>query len=182
MLKNDIIQLRAPEPEDLDVLYAWENDPDNWIYGNTLTPFSRYILKKFIENAHLDIFEAKQARLMIDITENPETYTPVGAIDLFDFDPQNQRAGVGIIIGDKIRRNKGIAGNALELLIEYSFQILKLKQLYCNISEDNLASIRLFQSKGFVVTGKKKDWIKTNNGFKDELFLQLINKHISVDK
>ena len=45
LLKNNILQLRAPEPEDLEVLYSWENDTDVWIYGSAMSPYSKYILK-----------------------------------------------------------------------------------------------------------------------------------------
>lgn len=39
LLRDDLIQLRAIEPEDLDVLYRWENNADWWEVGDTLAPF-----------------------------------------------------------------------------------------------------------------------------------------------
>ena len=42
-LENDTIRLRALEPEDLDLLYAWENDTSLWEFGSTLVPYSRYV-------------------------------------------------------------------------------------------------------------------------------------------
>ena len=63
------IILRALEPTDIDALYKWENDPEIWHVSNTCTPYSKYILEKYIENSHLDIYQVKQLRLMIDIRE-----------------------------------------------------------------------------------------------------------------
>ena len=97
----------------------------------------------------------------------------VGLIDLFDYDPVNLRAGIGIVIEEKFRR-KHYAENAIGLLKEYSFKILKLNQLYCNISEDNEQSLKLFQKTGFEISGKKLSWINSEKGFKDVFFLQLI--------
>src|SRR5512145_129569 len=54
------ILLRAVEPYDIDVLYRWENDTEIWRVSNTITPFSKFILEKYIESAHLDIYQAKQ--------------------------------------------------------------------------------------------------------------------------
>jgi diamine N-acetyltransferase len=170
------VLLRAPEPADTDLLYLWENDSEIWKVSNTITPFSRYILEKYIENAHLDLYQVKQLRLMIDVQEESSSVYTVGTIDMFDFDPFHLRAGVGILIGNKSDRNKGYATIALQKFIEYSFGTLQLHQLYCNIARNNQDSLNLFQKCGFRVTGQKADWLKTAKGFTDELILQLINK------
>lgn len=171
ILENEILRLRAPEPEDVDILYEWENNMDIWYISNTLTPFSKHTLKKFIENSHLDIYEAKQTRFIIELKNENR---PIGAIDLFDFDPFHMRAGIGILINSTEDRNKGYATESLQILINYCFIILGLKQLYCNITEDNPESLRLFIKQGFVITGQKKDWIKSEKVWLTEYFLQLI--------
>jgi len=170
-LQKKFVRLRALEPEDLKILYQWENDVSIWHLSNTLMPFSRYTLRQYIKNARLDIYEAKQLRLVIELVESSR---PVGAIDLFDFDPSHLRAGVGILISNKEDRRQGYASEALQILIEYSFSVLKLKQLYCNITEDNQDSIKLFIRHGFVITGQKKEWIKSGDSWLTEYFLQLI--------
>lgn len=169
------IQLRALEPEDIDLLYKWENDQSIWHLSNTLAPFSRYILTKYIETAHQDIYQAKQLRLMIDLKTKDQETTTIGTIDLFDFDPYNLRAGVGILIGNSAYRGKGYATQALKALIDYAFKILHLNQLYCNINEDNEQSLKLFQNLGFQVCGRKKLWNRISEGYVDEFMLQLIN-------
>ena len=40
------IRLRAPEPEDLDVMMLFENDEDQWENGIATGPYSRYQLKQ----------------------------------------------------------------------------------------------------------------------------------------
>jgi diamine N-acetyltransferase len=172
--ENKII-LRALEPFDLEILYQWENDQEIWRVSNTLVPYSRHILQKYIEEAHRDIYETKQLRLIIDSTDSEKNQISVGAIDLFDFDPLHCRAGIGILIAEKKYRNKGFAGLALNEIIKYSFEILQLHQLYSNITVDNTASIRVFQKSGFTLSGIKKDWVKNKNGFIDEAIYQLIN-------
>jgi diamine N-acetyltransferase len=173
---NTEIILRALEPTDIDALYKWENDPEIWHVSNTCTPYSKYILEKYIENSHMDIYQVKQLRLMIDIRENgSKEPRSVGTIDLFEFDPYHNRAGVGILIGEKSDRKKGYAFQALSKFLEYSFHTLQLHQLYCNITVGNRDSLRLFKKCGFIVTGRKREWIKTPAEFTDEYLLQLIN-------
>lgn len=95
LLQNKTVCLRAPEPEDLELLYSWENNPEWWEIGNTLAPYSRYLLKEYIAESHRGIFDLKQLRLMIDLCSTGAT---VGMLDLYDFDPHHRRAGVGILV------------------------------------------------------------------------------------
>ena len=170
-LKGTNIYLRALEPEDLDFVYAIENNESVWEVSNTQTPYSRFLIKQYLENAHQDIYEAKQLRLAICLNDSQKA---IGLIDLFDFDPKNSRAGVGLVIADLASRNKGIGSEALELVINYSFQQLQLHQLYANIGSDNEISLQLFTKFGFQKIGIKKDWNRVQNCFIDELLFQLI--------
>ena len=96
-------------------------------------------------------------------------------IDLFDFDFKHRRAGVGVLVKEPNERFKGYGREALKLLIDYSFTHLDLNQLYCNISEENDASIKLFSNQGFKKIGLKKDWNFVNGSYKNEYLFQLIN-------
>lgn len=80
-------------------------------------------------------------------------------IDIFDFDFHNKRAGIGILIKNSKYRHKGYGTEALKLLLDYCFEHLNLHQLYCNISEDNEASIKLFKHHEFEEIGLKKTGI-----------------------
>jgi len=164
------IKLRPLEPEDLELLYQWENDSRLWPVSNTLAPFSRFILKQYIEESHRDIYETRQLRLVI----TDENDAPVGAIDLFDFDPFHQRAGVGILIYAETDRQKGYAADALGLMCHYARETLGLHQLYANIGANNPGSVRLFEKSGFRPAGTKKDWLKTVDGYLDEYLYQKI--------
>lgn len=168
LLKSKNISLRALEPEDLAFLFQVENDTSFWEVSSTQTPFSKFVLKKYLANSHQDIYEAKQLRLIIEFKNKP-----IGMIDLFDFNPQHKRAGIGIIILKEFQ-NKGCANEALQLFIKYAFDVLQLHQVYANISTDNKNSIALFSKNNFLEIGIKKDWVYTNNQFKDEVLFQLI--------
>ncbi len=169
MLVGENIRLRALEPEDLDLFYQWENDSSIWKISQTYKPFSRHLLKSYLENAHKDIFTVKQLRLMIE-----REGVAIGMIDLFDYDPMHARAGLGIWIVQESDRRQGYAKEALKLIIEYAFFKLQLNLVYCNISANNQASINLFSSLDFVLIGVKKKWNKSPNGWEDELMFQLL--------
>lgn len=171
-LSGKNITLRALEPEDLAFLFASENNESLWQVSHTQTPFSKFILTQYLENAHLDIFEAKQLRLII---EEKRSKKPVGMIDLFDYNPQHKRAGIGIYVDQKYQQ-QGLASESLQLLIKYSFTHLQLHQLYANIGQENTKSISLFEKQNFKQIGIKKDWNFFNGKFTNEILLQLINE------
>ncbi len=171
ILQGEKVILRALEPEDLDFLFTTENDVTFWEVSNTQTPFSRFILKKYIDNSHLDIYQVKQLRLIILEIDKKRA---IGMVDIFDFNPQHKRAGVGILIHKKFQ-NSGFASEAVSLVVNYCFKILNLHQLFANITPDNPKSISLFTKQGFMKIGEKKDWLLVNGNFKDEIIFQLIN-------
>jgi diamine N-acetyltransferase len=174
LLQSKYLILRAVEPQDSEIIFKWENNTQNWQVSNTLVPFSMHTIKQYALNTSHDIFENKQLRLMIVVKKENR---PVGAVDLFDYDPFHQRAGVGILINDKEDRGKGYAKEALEIVKNYAFNYLHLHQLYCSIGADNVKSQHLFVAMGFVKCGTRKAWLKTMDGWIDEQFYQCFNKN-----
>ena len=158
MINDDIIRLRALEPEDLECLYQWENDMDLWEVSDTLTPFSLFTLKKYIETCHLDIYTTKQLRLMI---ERVDTNARIGLVDLYDFDPYHQRAGIGIMIHNTENQKQGFATAAIRL---------------SSVPSGNIGSRKLFEKLGFVQTGYRKNWLRRGNGWEDIVYFQLLNQ------
>lgn len=170
LLQNEMISLRALEPEDLELLYRLENDTSVWNVGHTLSPYSRYVLKQYIAESHRDIYDLKQLRLIIELNATGQA---VGLIDIFDFEPHHRRAGTGILL-DRAYWGNGIATDALSLLSEYAFSFLKLHQLYAHVPVANEASHALYTRCGFTVTGKLTDWLVDGEGFQDVLVMQLL--------
>ncbi len=171
-IQSENIILRAAEPQDAKLIYKWENDREIWRVSETYTPYSMYQIEQFLLNNN-DLFGAKQVRFMI---ENKNNNVCIGCIDIYNFEPLHSRAGIGILI-QKEYRKLGYAKETLKLLIEYCFKTLMMKQLYCLIDTLNTDSIALFKNAGFEQCAHRKEWIKTEDGFIDELEFQYINKN-----
>lgn len=193
MLSGEKVRLRALEPEDLDILYRWENDPEVWGVSGTLAPFSRETLGEFIENQKYDIYRTRQMRLVICRGSDGDAGfgtvagvsgdacpgagygdLPVGFIDLFDFDPVNLRAGVGVLIYGADDRGKGYASEALELVCGYVSEVLGMHSLWCSVRADNFVSIELFRGRKFDSIGRRRDWIRQNGDWFDEIVFQRV--------
>lgn len=171
-LQGEHISVRALEPSDAEVLFRWENDQSLWPVSFTQVPFSKFILEEFVNSAHNDIYTNKQLRLMVNNAGSDKT---IGIIDLFEFEPQHARCGIGIYINENYRKS-GCAFECIELIKRYCFSTLHLKQLYVHVNSSNAASLALFEKAGFEKSGLKKCWHRTGiSEYEDVWFMQLIN-------
>lgn len=167
-LIGERLRLRAMEPEDLEVMYLMENNPATWDVTNFSVPYSKFVLRQYIENSQCDMFADRQLRLMI---VRQEDGVVVGTIDITDFAPLHSRGEIGVAIQKQYQGN-GYAGEALNLLCDYAFGFLFLKQLTAHIAIDNEASIQLFTSCGFAACGLLKEWWCVGGKYKDVMLLQ----------
>ncbi|MDO7850547.1 GNAT family N-acetyltransferase [Hymenobacter convexus] len=167
---SPLIRLRALEPTDLDFLYQLENDRDIWGVSDTLAPMSRHALREYLAHATTDIYVVRQLRQVIT-TEIGQI--PVGVIDLFEYDPLHQRAGVGITILASERRH-GYARQALASLQKYAREVLRLHQIYATVGASNQGSMRLFRAAGFRRVGTRRQWLRTADGWADAVEWQCL--------
>ncbi len=198
-LEGELIRLRAVEPEDAELIHTWENDPDVWAVSGTTEPFSHEQIRQFVERQLQggDLFRTGQLRLMIEtreageeagegagegigegIGEGPGTASQpvrtVGTVDLFEYDPLHSRAGLGILIYGSENLRRGYARDAVETLCRYARERLRLHQLWCSVTANNMASLELFRKAGFIESGTKRDWLWSPEGYLDEILFQKI--------
>ena len=160
-------RLRAVEPHDADFLLALENDQENWEISGTQIPYSLESIRLFIEGQQSDIHLSRQVRFMIEAQGQV-----VGCIDLFEYDPINHRAGVGILI-EKSHRQSGFGLMAL-LEVEFIAKRLQLHQLYAHVGVSNQASLNLFSKAGYARAGELIDWVKDSKSWQNAILFQKI--------
>uniref|UniRef100_UPI00191CB172 GNAT family N-acetyltransferase n=1 Tax=Hymenobacter rubidus TaxID=1441626 RepID=UPI00191CB172 len=94
-------------------------------------------------------------------------------VDLFDYDPLHQRAGVGITVLARERR-RGYARQALELLKTHAREVLRLHQVYATVGANNSASMKLFRAAGFRRVGTRRAWLRTASSWLDAVEWQCL--------
>ena len=159
MIDGSSIVLRKLEPDDLPLLYQWENDADAWLDGDTHNPLSEADLRDYILRTTGDIYQDGQLRLMICLPAQSE---PVGCVDLYDVDIRNRKAAVAIYVAPEVR-GQGVAQAALRKLKMYVTNILCFRLLYALVREDNKVSVKLFQSVGFQNVASLPNWVNEGN-------------------
>jgi len=154
-----MITLRKIEPEDLPFLYQWENDALVWADGNNHNPLSQQDLRDYIVHTTGDIYKDGQLRL---IAMNDGC--TIGCIDLFDLDPRNGRAAIGMYIAPEYR-GQGLGKETVLALEQYAFGHLNLRTIYAVIAEKNLACRTLYEQLGYLPSSPLKQWTIEGNAF-----------------
>jgi Acetyltransferases, including N-acetylases of ribosomal proteins len=170
LLSHGDIILRALEPSDIDFMYRWENDTDLWKVSCTSTPFSRHLLLEYLQNYTGDIYAYKEIHLMVEDKQSGET---VGCVDLFNFDPQNRRVELGMLIVPN-QQGKGYGASAIIATKRYVAEILDLHQIYINIPAFNEKNISVYQKNGFTIAHTIKDWVRRDGRYYDSVLLQCL--------
>ena len=174
-----MVKLRKIEPTDLPFLYQWENDASSWADGANHNPLSQQDLRDYIASTTGDIYKDGQLRLIIclnDPINDPYSEADrstggrlemvndqmvngatVGCIDLFDFDPRNRRAAIGMYIAPEYR-GKGVGHEALKQLEAYAFDFLRLRCLYAVIATNNKPCSTLYEHAGYKPSSVLPAW------------------------
>ncbi|MCQ2324503.1 MAG: GNAT family N-acetyltransferase [Paludibacteraceae bacterium] len=147
-----MIKLRKIEPTDIPYLYQWENDATSWASSGVHNPLSQKDLRDYVDASTGDVFRDGQLRLVIE--ENGQS---LGCIDLFDLDPVNRRAAIGIYVSP-MSRGRGVGEQAVRLLEELAFEHLNLRLLYCVIATNNEPSLQIFRSLKYDFSSVLKGW------------------------
>lgn len=159
ILENDILKLRAVEPEDATIMWEVESDSSQWIQNSMAAPLSSNIIYNYALSYDADPFSAGQLRLIVERKSDDGI---IGIIDLYNISATHRNAFVAIYILPEFRR-LGYAETAIGLLERYAFENLNLQHLAAKIMEGNDISVKLFCKCGYALRGIIPQWFQTGN-------------------
>lgn len=99
----------------------------------------------------------------------------IGSIGYYRIDYDSHRTEVGYILSDKHHR-KGYVKEALQMLIDFAFNEMEFHSLEAVIDPENIASIKLVESLGFIKEAHFKENGFFNGKYLDALVYSLLNK------
>ncbi len=148
-MDKNLIKIRPLEEEDLKKSnwLSWLSDKDTTQYQN-LGYFPQN------QNRQINYLNSKLASnedvlFAIEIKDVDKNYKHIGNVGLHSIDFVHQRCVLGIIIGEKEYRGKGIGLYSWKFITNHAFNMLNLRKVYAYIFEENLASIKCAESCGY---------------------------------
>jgi len=89
---------------------------------------------------------------------------------------EHNRAELGYMLRDEESKGKGLMTEALESIIEYGFNEMKLTRIEAFVGPDNEPSQRLLKHFGFVKEGQMREHHLKNNKMEDSIIFSLLKR------
>jgi len=146
-LSGKSVLLRPIAAADNPRLVAWRNSDDVRLKSFNQPPFT---LEKQETWYAQYLHDPGQIRFIIEHRE----LGPVGCCGLTDIRREEATAALAIYLGEPAARGRGLAREALELLIAYAWRDLRLHRITAEVFADNPAAAKLYEKAGFVQEGR----------------------------
>lgn len=148
IITNGCVTLRAIEEKDFELLYEMMNSATiEKAMGHCTLPVSQKDHREWMANFKNS---KEQIRLMIEV----ENGTTIGVMMLFDIDMQNGTAELGHKLSTSTGgRMKGDINDAVNGMLDYAFNILRLNCVYARTIEGNIFAEKILKKSGFVPEG-----------------------------
>jgi RimJ/RimL family protein N-acetyltransferase len=147
MLEGKLVNLRPLEPDDLDREFQWVNDREVTRYLSMRYPMAKAEEERWLNSRPANDFA--NTALAIETKDGVH----IGNIGLHDGQPENRRASLGIMIGDKDFWSNGYGTDAIITLLRFGFHEMNLNRVWLHAYDFNERAIACYKKCGFVVEG-----------------------------
>lgn len=172
LIEGKHIYLRRIKKTDVGKKYLnWMNDKKITTYLESR--FQKWSLKKLMQYVK-DETQRKDYIFWVIILKEDNKH--IGNIKLGPINHIHKYADLGFIIGDKRFWGKGYASEAVNLVVNFAFNNLRLHKITAGVYQNNLASLKVFQKNNFIIEGIKKKQYYFNNNYTDAYQLGIINE------
>jgi diamine N-acetyltransferase len=168
---GDKILLRAIEPRDCELLLAIINDADTeYMLGGWSFPTSVLQQEEWIKT------QGNQPGTLRCIIEDRQTSAAIGVVMLTDIDYKNGIAFIHIKLAIDAPKGEGYGTAAVNTMVNYAFDELRLHLIYGYIGTQNIPSQKLFEKCGFVQEGIMRQRVFKRGEYIDIIPVSRINE------
>lgn len=155
--------------DDAEIYTQWLNNmeiTDNLGISDRMTTIenSRNWIKRVID-------EKAYQFLIIDL-QNDKI---LGKIELYKVDYIKRIGEIGVFIAEKSDRGRGFAKEAINLLLDFSFNYLNLNNIMLGVFEFNKIAIELYEKIGFKEIGRRRKSYFLNGEYFDSVFMDILS-------
>lgn len=167
MITGQRVTLRAVERDDIPHIHAYNNDLEVELAGGGDPPYPQSLARAF---ADFDNQSGQGGRDGPSFAIEADGRL-IGVCALFNQDATARTAELGITIGDKTYWGQGYGREAVELLVDYGYQMLNLRRIWLRVNGRNERAIRAYKSAGFVEEGRQRKHVWSNGAYDDMVLM-----------
>jgi len=151
------------EIKPLEIEHLQNSDWLNWLSDYETTKFQNlgYLPQnKSRQISYLEkiLTSSEDAIFSIEIKRENKINLHIGNVALHKIDFIHRRCVLGIIIGEKEYRGKGVGLHSWDFITNHAFNMLNLRKVYAYIFEGNIPSIKCAESCGYIKEAKFIDY------------------------
>jgi RimJ/RimL family protein N-acetyltransferase len=151
MLEGKLVNLRALEPGDVDREFQWVNDREVTRYLTIRYPMAKGEEERWLTNRPANDF--RNTVFAIETRDGVH----IGNCGLHDGQPENRRASLGIMIGDKDYWSNGYGSDAIITLLRFGFHEMNLNRVWLHVYDFNERAQACYKKVGFVAEGTLRE-------------------------
>jgi RimJ/RimL family protein N-acetyltransferase len=174
MIRGELTNLRAIEPEDSELLAAWFNDPELMRCWGVSEPSEsrssvRHRIERWLEEESI---WGRPAAFIIERLEGEA----IGLIVLSNYQPVDANVDLSILIGDSNLWSRGFGSDALNAVVEAAFEAWNLHRLTVRVEAFNQQAQKFFERCEFVQEGSMKEARFMDGSYHDILIYGLVHQ------
>jgi RimJ/RimL family protein N-acetyltransferase len=171
VIYGERVRLRAAERADVEKFCVWVNDPEVTRYLSLYLPMSRVDEENWFEA--MTKRDQREKTLVIEVRDG-DGWKMIGNCGVFDIDPVNSLAELGIMLGEKDEWNKGYGTETMVLLLRHCFDTLNLNRVYLRVYAENLRAKRSYDKAGFVEEGRQREGVYKHGKYDNVVIMSVL--------
>lgn len=157
-IRGDRVTLRTLEPDDLDFIHRWQNDPAFRDEMYARTPRDAEQVEELLERWR----EPEDDMSLLVCVDGD----PIGKVALFRVTRHRGELAYWLVPD---AQGKGYATEAVSLLIDHAFDAVGLHKVHARVADFNEASRGLLASLGFTEEGRLREHAFVRGAHRDEI-------------
>ena len=170
MIEGKLVNLRAPEMDDLERNYTWINDREVTRYLAARYPMSLAAEETWMRETATRAMSYQHTFFAIETKERRH----IGNTNYFNISPESRSAEIGIMIGDKDHWSKGYGADALICLLRFGFEEMNLHRAALNVYAPNARAIACYRKVGFLDEACMRSAVYQEGAYHDILWLSML--------
>ena len=168
-LVGERVELRRHARENYRLYGKWYGDPEIWrLTSWAASPLSPSAVERLFEDRELSTTDDSFAIHLKDEER------PIGVVSLMNISEANDSAELSVIVGHPEDRHHGYGAEAIDTILRYGFEELRLNRVGLSVFEFNEDAISTYEKLGFREEGRLRQALKRDGAFHDAILMSVL--------
>ncbi|HUI86272.1 MAG TPA: GNAT family protein [Nitrososphaerales archaeon] len=172
MIRGRQVYLRGLEREDLAVLHELLNDEE--VMEWTRSRPDHTISAEALDKEYAEELKGENATRRTFVIVHNKTRRTVGWATIRWWRPFHTTAEIGVAIGDRRYRGKGIGSEVNGLLTQLAFEQYNMHKVELFTRGENAAAIRSAEKNGYRIEGRVRETVYFNGRYHDGILMGIL--------